>query len=110
MDREFTWDYKGWSKLTPDESDHTQTDWNETLITMINMANNEIYKTTGQNATEMVMSQKVASVLTNTMGYDMFLKEKYEVNVILLKYDKIVVCNDIDGQEDSVVYIHILNI
>ena len=36
MNNVLTWDYNGWKQFTDDES--TQTDWNTTLITKINIA------------------------------------------------------------------------
>lgn len=62
------WDYKGWkSKWNFDNETH-QDDWNNTLVTIINMASNKIYRDSGEPATY-VLAHISLKYLINNLTY-----------------------------------------
>ena len=53
------WDYNGWRQLTNHELLYTQKDWNSTLITMINMASQQL----DNKAKCLIISPEVAAII-----------------------------------------------
>ena len=60
------WDYNGWQKVGSNVTVYTQKDWNQTLMTKINMISAQIQKSTLRGgATFLVVSAEISAVLND---------------------------------------------
>ena len=63
------WDYNGWQRLGTTSTVYTQKDWNQTLMTKINMISAQIQKSTLQGGANFIVVSAEISAVLNDLEY-----------------------------------------
>ena len=79
-ENKITWDYSVWKRFTHTTSNYVQVDWNQTLITMINMVSSDMYGETNKVTTSLKVNQTVSPIFETLSYYkDGYIAGRYEV-------------------------------
>lgn len=63
------WDYNGWQRMAVPSTNYTQKDWNQTLITTINMISAQIQKSTLRGGADWIVCSAEISAVVNDLEY-----------------------------------------
>ena len=63
------WDYNGWQRMAVPSTNYTQKDWNQTLITKINMISAQIQKSTLRGGADFIVVSAEISAVLNDLEY-----------------------------------------
>lgn len=63
------WDYNGWQRMAVPSTNYTQKDWNQTLITAINMISAQIQKSTLRGGADWIVCSAEISAVLNDLEY-----------------------------------------
>lgn len=65
----YRWDYNGWQRMAVPSTNYTQKDWNQTLITKINLASAQVQKSTLRGGVDFAVVSAEASAVFNDLEY-----------------------------------------
>ena len=63
------WDYNGWQRMAVPSTNYTQKDWNQTLMTKINMISAQIQKSTLRGGANFIVVSAEISAVLNDLEY-----------------------------------------
>lgn len=63
------WDYNGWQRMAVPSTNYTQKDWNQTLMTKINMISAQIQKSTLRGGADFIVVSAEISAVLNDLEY-----------------------------------------
>jgi len=63
------WDYNGWQRMAVPSTNYTQKDWNQTLMTKINMISAQIQKSTLRGGADWIVISAEISAVLNDLEY-----------------------------------------
>lgn len=63
------WDYNGWQRMAVPSTNYTQKDWNQTLMTKINMISAQIQKSTLRGGADFIVVSSEISAVLNDLEY-----------------------------------------
>lgn len=63
------WDYNGWQRMATPSTNYTQKDWNQTLMTKINMISAQIQKSTLRGGADFIVVSAEISAVLNDLEY-----------------------------------------
>lgn len=63
------WDYNGWQRMAVPSTNYTQKDWNQTLMTKINMISGQIQKSTLRGGADWIVVSTEISAVLNDLEY-----------------------------------------
>lgn len=63
------WDYNGWQRMAVPSTNYTQKDWNQTLMTKINMISAQIQKSTLRGGADWIVVSAEISAVLNDLEY-----------------------------------------
>ena len=78
-----TWDYKGYLNLytgTDNVIPYEQSDWNVTMITMLNKISAQINHAINEMPTKIVINEKLVNLFINNIMYNLF-SEKFSLTI-----------------------------